>query len=174
MQAKAHQLQNNSASPTSQKSNTKKSLSQQAKIKSRCFAGHDLIFHPRQVQGLDALETIKIGVNLFMKLLVEIRSFHIVLRLTQLKLTGQQHKLQLDGLDSAATTNSSHARAKDQRFPPFIPPRPSDTLFPLSWKQPLRQQCIRRSLNCYKITIRAEGSTPSRAALRNTPLNSWK
>lgn len=35
----------------------------------------------------------------FTNLLLDIRSFHIVLRLTLLKLTGQQHKLQLDGLD---------------------------------------------------------------------------
>jgi len=43
-------------------------------------------------------------------------------------------------------------------LPPFIPTLPSDTLFPLSWKQPLRQQCIQRSLKCYKITKRAERS----------------
>lgn len=43
-------------------------------------------------------------------------------------------------------------------LPSFIPPLPSDTLFPLSWKPPLRQQCIQRSLKCYKITKRAERS----------------
>ncbi len=43
-------------------------------------------------------------------------------------------------------------------LPSFILSLPSDTLFPLSWKQPLRQQYIQRSLKCYKITKRAERS----------------
>jgi len=96
-----HISSNNSAStiqPKKKKQHKRKSLSKQAKNPQR-YKKHHFITHPRKVQVRKAAKTTKTGVIFFTNLLLDIRSFHIVLRLTLLKLTGQQHKLQLDGLD---------------------------------------------------------------------------